>query len=158
VPEDEFETELEWPSDPFGERRSAAPAAAEQDSPPSPPKPEGHDDAGERLLERVDILRRDVDAHLADVRADLAGIRQSLTDLLARPVEPARPGGAPSTEGLLEPVLAELAQVRDELASLRRRISLRAGTDGSVLSDEQLTRIARTVADLLSGGTDRGNR
>jgi hypothetical protein len=166
MPQDEFDTDLEWPSDPIGERRAAVPAAAEerpeQDSPPPPPNSEdhdgrhgeGHDRASDRLLERIDILRRDVDAHLADLRAELGGIRQSLADLAARPAEPSSVAAAPS----LEPLLTELAHVHEELASLRRRISLRADADRAVLSDEELTRIARTVADLLSGGTDRGHR
>ncbi|MFL6206857.1 MAG: hypothetical protein ACJ739_16065 [Acidimicrobiales bacterium] len=158
MPEDEFEADLEWPTDPFGERRPTSPSPPEpppeQDSPPPPPKPDLHDGAGDRILELVDVLRRDVDAHLADVRAELAGIRQALADLLARPVD-APSSGSPS----IEPLLAELGKVHDELASLRRRISLRAdaAADRAVLSDDQLTRIARTVADLLSGGTDRGH-
>jgi ABC-type transporter Mla subunit MlaD len=160
MPEDEFRTELSWPTDPLGERPAADDEAAEptgqQDSPPPPPKPDGHDDAGDRLLERVDTLRRDVDAHLAGLRAELAGIRGSLAELLERPTETSRGSAAPS----IEPLLAELAQMRDELVSLRRRITLRADAqaDTAVLSDEQLDRIARTVAGLLSGVTDRPQR
>jgi len=168
MPEDEFRTELEWPRDPLGERSPlgpddeatdgavAAEVASKQDPRVRSPNPDRHDHLGDgSLLERLDALDRALGAGLAEVSTELAALRRTVDDL--RDEAPAATGaGAPR----MDAVLAELTAVREELVSLRRRVSLRADArpDRAVLSDEQLARLARSVADLLSGGANQARR
>ena len=108
----------------------------------------------DRIVEVVQALQSDLDANLDDVRGEVADLRQAVDDLLERPPAPA--GGSQPLPSLA-PVLEEIAEVRAELTSLRRRISLRAEAeaDTAVLTEEQLDHIARAVAGLLSPSTER---
>jgi hypothetical protein len=193
---------------------------------------EAFDRLSDRLLDRIRSLRQDVDADLASVRSELAGLRQAVDeagdraplrqlkasldevreDVLAlrRAVlewpaldqvagdvaairgdlaflfdmtEDGEPAAAPSHVlgqlravvdnlaeevtrlaeqahvGALGPVLEEVASVRSELTSIRRRLVLRA----SPIDDEQLERIvdavaARVVEELRSGDSRRPKR
>jgi hypothetical protein len=151
MPEDEFRTDLQWPIDPLGERQSPPP-----DSAPVSPGTLTHevvaeelDRLSDRLIEVLQALRSDLDADLDDVRAEVAGVRRLVDEVRERPPLPGGPSQPPPS---LEPVLEELATVREELISLKHRIGLRAKAqaDAAVLTDEQIDRIARTVAERLS--------
>ena len=156
MPEDEFRTDLQWPTDPLGERHDQP--GTEADVPSAPRPAIGRAELGEladRILEALATVRADLNTDLDGLRADVAALRQSIDEVLERP--PPVPAGKAPPLPSLAPVLEEIAQVRKELASLKRRIGLRAeaDADAAVLTDEQLDRIARTVAGLLSRGTER---
>jgi hypothetical protein len=163
---DEFRTDLEWPTDPFGGAREPAVERKASAAEPSPAAPDL--EALERVVERAlaavgdsfhDLqvrLHADYDA----LRSEVAALRASVDALVAGHAEPAEVAGdAPVSLApvSLAPVLEEIDRVRDEITSLKRRITLRAeaAADAAVLTDEQLDRIARTVAGLLSRGTER---
>jgi hypothetical protein len=160
MPEDEFRTDLEWPTDPFGGTSERAEAPAIDAAAPSNPSPvEGLEDAIERVLAAVGDSFHDLQVRLhADydaLRSEVAALRASVDELVAGSSAPAHPAAdAPAS---LDPVLEGIDRVRDEITSLKRRITLRAeaAADAAVLTDEQLDRIARTVAGLLRRGTER---
>lgn len=188
--EDEFRADLHWPIDPLGERPPAHLAAdaaweAELDEPDAlageQTMAEAVDRLADRLLERVRSTRVAIEGQLAEVRAELAAIREGLTALAERPAGRSTAGATPD----LRPVLAEVAGLRAsvdamagtitserlddladelsgvqaELVSLRRRISLRApGAEGAGLTDDQLERLAAAVADRLRADGRRGSR
>jgi hypothetical protein len=160
MPEDEFRTDLEWPTDPFGEPRERVADPAPDPTPPAAaPDAEALAEALDQLTQRVVELVHDLQVRLhADydgLRSEVAALRSALDEAVAGSAAPAKGAGAAASS--LAPVLEEIGRVRDEIASLKRRISLRAepSADAAVLTDEQLDRIARTVAGLLSHGTER---
>jgi ABC-type transporter Mla subunit MlaD len=160
MPEDEFRTDLEWPTDPFGEPRERVDPDAPPEAATPPPATEplvadALDQLAERLVARLHDLQVRLHADYDGLRSEVAALRTSVDEALTRSAEPAT--GAAAAAPSLTPVLEEIDRVRDEIASLKRRISLRADTpaDTPVLTDEQLDRIARTVAGLLSRGTER---
>ena len=160
MPEDEFRTDLEWPSDPFGEPRERVDPAASPETAAPPPAmepliAEALDQLAERLVALVHDLQVRLHADYDGLRSEVAALRTSVDEALAGSAAPAE--GAASAAPSLTPVLEEIDRVRDEIASLKRRISLRVDppADTPVLTDEQLDRIARTVAGLLSRGTER---
>jgi hypothetical protein len=120
------------------------------------------DDVGDRVQLRqlratIDELRGDVSGlrravlewpELEQVSGDVAGLRSDMSTLL----DASRSGVAPSGEGLqlgaLAPLVEEVAALRGEVASLRRRIALRA--DGAPVGDDQLEQIADQVAERMA--------
>lgn len=144
MPEDEFTTDLRWPADPLRERAEAR-----------------HDPAGvpddmqlRQLRTKVDDLSADVTRLLAAgstssgtandasaaTTAELESVIADLRDLLAL-MKPAE-------------LVRALQQLRDEVASLRKRIPLRANESGP-LTGEQIDQLADA---LLERGVSPGDR
>ncbi len=181
--EDEFRADLRWPIDPLGERTPAHPSGDDSQPWSPPPELEGAG-AGElalveevgrlsdRLLERMRGLRVAVEADMAEIRAEIAAIRQSVSKATERAGLAPRAGAGRDAGALhdelsalrasvdavaasvspdrLDDLADELAGVQTELVALRRRISLRApDAEGPSLSDEQLARLAAAVAAQL---------
>jgi hypothetical protein len=187
--EDEFRADLRWPTDPLGERPRAD--LSDDDAPPWSP-PADLEDAGpgeralldevgrlsDRLLERMRGLRASLDADLAEIRTELAAVRQSLSKAGGRtPAAPPPPDLGPlveemasmraSVDGIagtvtsdrLDDLADELAGLQAELVSLRRRITLRATAgEGASLTDEQLEQLAAAVAAHLRRDGRQGGR
>ena len=193
--EDEFRADLRWPTDPLGERPPAhlapedeaweaglADADAVADDAGDRTLAEEVERLADRVVERLRTTRTALEGELAELRTELAAVREGLATIAERPVP--RPVAAAAPD--LAPLLAELTEVRagvdaltasitserlddladelsgvqTELQSLRRRISLRApGGEGSTgLSDDQLERLAAAVAAKLGADGRRGSR
>ncbi len=213
--DEDLSVRLQWPSDQGDGERGATPDAApgttssepvqlaEVVSAGEPSRParsliEAYDRLGDRVLERMRALREDVDADLAAVRSELAGLRQAVDDVgdrvqlrqlratidelrgdvtgLRRAVlewpeleqvssdvaglrsdmsallEASRDAAAPDegvSLGALAPLVEEVAALRGELASLRRRIALRVEGTAPV-GDAQLELLADQVAERMA--------
>jgi hypothetical protein len=176
--EDEFRTDLRWPTDPLGERRDQTldgPRRPDGDggvaSEGADAPADDHDRGADRILERLRSLRLELDANLAEVKSEIAALRLSMskrpTPALAplieelavlRSVVEEVAAAVPPTR--LDAIEDELAGVGEELVSLRRRITLRADAKSEpvTLADDQLEQIARGVAALLGGNVGRRPR
>ena len=127
------------------------------------------DDVGDRVQLRqlratLDELRSDVTGlrraviewpELEQVSSDIAGLRSDMTEVIqaVRAGDPAAPSIA-----ALGPLVEELAELRGEVTSLRRRITLRGGASAPVLDEDQLARLADQVADRIAASGSRSRR
>jgi hypothetical protein len=127
------------------------------------------DDVGDRVQLRqlratLDELRSDVTGlrraviewpELEQVSSDIAGLRSDMTEVIQ-----AVRGGDPAAPSIaaLGPLVEELAELRGEVTSLRRRITLRGGSSAPPLDEEQLARLADQVADRIAASGSRSRR
>lgn len=150
---------------------------------------EGYDRFADRVLERLRMLREDVDTDLGAVRSELATLRQAVDDVAERvelrklraTIDELRGDISGLRRAVLEwpeleqvssdvaalradlsdmakpvsrdlttlaPMLEEIAALREEFVSLRRRIALRVSNEGE-LSEERIAAIADAVAKRL---------
>lgn len=143
--EDEFRTDLRWPTDPLGERRGRHLA------------PEDVDD---EHLAPTAVDDEPLDVDLARVLSEMATLRQAVdgvsADLTALRAERGRLQEPRSFDAIAE----ELTGIREELVSLRRRITLRVGASTAplVLTDGQLEHLAQAVANRLGAVGGRRRR
>jgi hypothetical protein len=133
---------------------------------------DAYDRLADQVLGRMRALHQDVDADLAEIRSELASLRRSVEDVgdrvqlrqlrtsidelrsdvagLRRAVPDATgPGGDSQGDSMAE----QLALLREEVVSLRRRIALRGRPESSeavALSDDDVDRIAAALAERLS--------
>lgn len=127
------------------------------------------DDVGDRVQLRqlratLDELRSDVTGlrraviewpELEQVSSDIAGLRSDMTEVVqaVRGADAAAPSIA-----ALGPLVEELAELRGEVTSLRRRITLRGEGSAPVLDEGQLARLADQVADRIAASGSRSRR
>jgi hypothetical protein len=169
--DDDIGVRLHWPGAAEGRERPieldeepAQPdAAVDADEPASPGA------VGDRLTDAVlarlgaleqevavaiDELRGDVASlrevvlgwpELEQVGADLAGLRAEVSDLLE-----SRKAFTNGDSPGLASVRTEVEALREEMVSLRRRISLRATAAPVGLDDDQLERLARAISERLA--------
>jgi ABC-type transporter Mla subunit MlaD len=94
------------------------------------------------------------EAAIETIRDDLAGMRDLVRTAIVEEMPAAfteaaaAPVAAPVAD--MEPLIEELTAVRSEVASLRRRIAVRAGGDSVALGDEQMSALADAVAARLA--------
>lgn len=126
------------------------------------------DDVGDRVQLRqlratLDELRSDVTGlrraviewpELEQVSSDIAGLRSDMTDV----VQAVRGADAAPSIAALGPLVEELAELRGEVTSLRRRITLRGEGSAPVLDEAQLARLADQVADRIAASSSRSRR
>jgi len=153
MPEDEFRTDLRWPTDPLGEREggpgdegaaadeevervsevwtgeSRAPVLSGADR-SSRFVVEAYDRLADRVLERLRALRVDLDSDLAEIRSEMATLRQAVDDVGDR---------------------VQLRQLRSSIDELRGDVS---GLRRSVLEWPELERVSSDVAALRADVTN----
>jgi hypothetical protein len=176
-------TEDAVPEDPPGAPLRALPvleAGPEDTTPLRRAVVDAYDRLADQVLGRMRALHQDVDADLAEVRSELASLRRSVEDVgdrvqlrqlrtsldelradvagLRRAVlESPEPGpggpGAPGTAAAQGAAAEQLALLREEVVSLRRRIALRGRAEPAEpapLTDDDVDRIAAAVAARLA--------
>lgn len=138
---------------------------------------EAHDRLADRMLQRLRAMRDDIDADLAELRSEMSALRHSIDDAgdrvpirqmrtsleeLRADVAALRRVGLPEVDADALAaggrVAEELAALRNEIAALRRRISLRAVAESPGLSDEQLHLLAELVAERMRATGTRRRR
>ncbi len=129
------------------------------------------DDVGDRVQLRqlratLDELRSDVTGlrraviewpELEQVSSDIAGLRSDMTEVVQAIGGGSRDATTPSLAAL-GPLVEELAELRGEVTSLRRRITLRGEGSTPVLDENQLARLADQVADRIAASGARTRR
>lgn len=102
---------------------------------------DAHDRLADRVLQRLRAFREDIDADLAELRSEMAALRQSVEDMGDR--MPARQ------------IRSSLEELRGDLAGLRR-----AGFDGSQLEhiSGELAGLRSDLADLAARMDDGAGR
>ena len=183
MPEDEFRTDLQWPTDPLGERDPAGATAGEdvervsevwtkESRPSSLPSADRSSrpevDAYEQLRQlrsTVEDLRRDMNGlrrsvmewpELERVSSDVAALRADVGALLAR--GSAASGTARTDKDEASGQNGEaLSELREEISLLRRRISLRA-KDSVPLSEDDIDRLADALIERGVIPSDRQRR
>ena len=170
--DDDIGVRLHWPG--AAEGREPVAELVEEPAEPAPTldrddDPASTEGAGDRLtnvvLARLGALEEEVAAAIDELRgdlaslrevvlgwpeleqvgADLAGLRTEVSDLLE-----SRKAFTNGDSPGLASVRTEVEALREEMVSLRRRISLRATATPAGLDDEQLERLARAISERLA--------
>lgn len=154
MPDDVLLTNLKWPLDPLREPPMDRVGEGIPHDPHGGGRAEKEQIGGdvERLLtDLADLLRSQTrtspGAHdpreLDFIRAELAEFRR-LLDISTRPV--------------FASLIEQLAGLREEVLSLRRRIALRASGSAVELTEEQFQRVVVALESRLGGRVRRGRR
>jgi hypothetical protein len=128
------------------------------------------DDVGDRVQLRqlratIDELRGDVSGlrraviewpELEQVSSDISGLRSDMSNVLAA-THASDSSDSALSFAALAPLVEEIAQLRGEVMSLRRRISLRGQGQAVSVDDTQLERLADAVAERMAFGA-KGKR
>lgn len=139
---------------------------------------EAHDRLGDRVLQRLGTARDDMDADMSELRSEIGALRElvesaggqafqrelgATLDAVRNEIAALRLETVAMTDTLLGaiervsspriksgPLVTELESLRSEIASLRRRISLRGSADQpGALEDAAIASIAEAVAERL---------
>jgi hypothetical protein len=180
--DDDLSTRLHWPADPLdaGQRTASAPTGTPERPPPAdPPRPApGSKSEVGILRDEVAALRRAIEelsdrVRLEPLTSQVEALRLQLVelrdDLPAADAAPAGPAVVAALEelrtsiqgistvrapaGSLAPIVEELGALRQEVVSLRRRVTLRSKAVDDVLDDDQLERIVEAVVDRVVAAT-----
>ncbi len=112
----------------------------------------------EQVSSDVASLRADLSEVLSRLNADPADDRRSLDEVRSEIKDLRRSVEASMSLPTLAPLIEEVVSLRDEVSSLRRRISLRAEGSSVELNEEQMDRLIRAVETRVGGGVRPGQR